>query len=1126
MTKYIHRLSLVIGLQRSAVLASALVLTPTALYAQQEKHNISGTVRSSSGETLIGVSIRLLGTSRGTITDHNGRFSLTAQLGDSIQLSSVGMHTQTIRITKPLMSITMREDRHQIDEVVVTGYQKIRSRVYTGAATSVKMKQIHLEGVQDISRMLEGRVPGLSIQNISGTFGAAPRINIRGGASILGNVQPLWVIDGAVYEDLVHLSLDQLASGDAATLISSAVAGLNASDIEDIQVLKDASATSIYGARALNGVIVVTTKSGHRESPLKVQYSSEQTMRLRPSYRQYDLLNSQETMGIYQEMQDKGYFNLSNTLYGRRSGVYYLLNHDLSTFDTQTGAYLLANTAEARRSFLERHERANTDWFKELFTLNPTTSHTISFSAGGKHSATYASVGFFYDGGWTIADQVQRLTANLKNTFYINDKLQVTLSGQGNIRQQKAPGTLPQRKNTTIGVFERDFDINPFNYALSTSRTLLSTDRYRNNWAPFNIHDEYAANKMDINVLDFKAQLEASYKITPSLEARALFSTRQAQTSTRHDVEEGSNQVLAYRAMETNAVARTNTYLYTDPEHPEELPLSPLPHGGILNKNETSLSSYLVRLALDYDKQLGRHNLKAFGFTELRTATRNETPFTGYGIQYDRGRQIYTNPIIFSKLSGEGSQYFSDVHRYDRGLTFSGSVTYGYDSRYIAHALINFEGSNASGKNSRSQWLPTWNVGGKWNIDKEAFFQPSDLLSALSLRMSYGLTAKMNEEAVNANSVYQGLQTSPRVYADRENAIRILHLENRDLTWEKMYELNVGIEASLLSNRLRATIDLYQRNAFDLIDLVRSSGIGGQYYKYANFGDMRTQGLELSLSSENIRGAFSWNSTFTLSLMNQKITRLLNTPNALDLVAGRGRGNLVGFPKGALFSYNFQGLNAYGLPSFDFGLYPINRGEEAQIYGADFSDTQYTKSYLTYHGPIEPQIIGGLSNTFKYKGWELSLFITAQAGNKIRLNPTFDPTFGDLNVFSGMWRNRWLNPGDELRTDVPTIPSMDLSNSLGRENVERAYSTYNYSQVMVADGSFVRLKHVALGYSLPEGLIRKVHLSSAKIQASMTNPFLIYSDKRLRGQDPEYYRSGGVSLPTPQQFTLSLQLGF
>ena len=556
-----------------------LLALPLEALAQQGGQ-VTGIVRSSRGEAVIGASVRLVGTAQGTLTDSLGRFTITARIGDTLLLTSVGMQAKRVKIQSARLTITLEEDNKLIEDVVVTGYQKIRNRVYTGAASSVKMRDIHLEGTQDISRMLEGRVPGLSIQSISGTFGAAPRINIRGGASILGNVQPLWVIDGAVYEDLVRLSLDQLASGDAATLISSAVSGLNASDIQDIQVLKDASATSIYGARALNGVIVVTTKSGRRDTPLRVSYSTENSMRLRPSYSQYDLLNSQETMGIYEEMRQKGYFSLASSLYGRRGGVYHLLNKALSEYNPETGTYQLKNTPEARRAFLEEHERANTDWFRELFRLTPTTSHTVSFSAGGRSSATYASLGFFYDGGWTVADRVQRITANLKNTFYLGDRLQITLSAQGNVRSQNAPGTLPQRKNTTLGTFERDFDINPFNYALGTSRTLLPSERYRNNWAPFNIHQEYRSNHMDIGVLDFKAQAEASYKVSPHLEARALVSTRQAYTSMTHEISEQSNQVLAYRAMETPEVASSNIYLLRDPEHPERLPQVALPHGG------------------------------------------------------------------------------------------------------------------------------------------------------------------------------------------------------------------------------------------------------------------------------------------------------------------------------------------------------------------------------------------------------------------------------------------------------------------------------------------------------------------------------------------------------------------
>ena len=1109
-----------------------LVLVSLAAIAQSGDI-ITGTVKTEQGETLVGAYVNVVGTQIKAVTNAKGQFTINATPGQTLQVSYIGMAIRRVKITALSMDITLYDNSHQVDEVVITGYQNIRNRVYTGAATSVKMNDIKLEGIADVSRMLEGRVPGLSIQNISGTFGSAPRINVRGGASIIGNVQPLWVIDGAVYEDLVHLSIDQLASGDAVTLISSAVSGLNPADIQDIQVLKDASATSVYGARALNGVIVITTKSGRKNSPLRISYSTENTVRLKPRYTDFDLLNSQETMSLYQEMNDKGYFGISNSLYGRRSGIYYQLYKGISTINPATGTYYLPNTPDAKMDFLRKREYANTNWFDLLFTMKPITNHSITLSGGGKNTATYASIGFYYNGGWTIADNVRRLTANIKNTFYINDKLITTLTAQGNIRSQKAPGTMPQRKNNAIGTFERDFDINPFSYALGTSRTLRpynengSLEYYRNNWAPFNILNEYANNKMNINVLDFKLQGEATYRVNTDLAIKTLISTRQAYTTTTHEVYENSNVVQAYRANENPFVAQQNIYLVHDKDNPLLQPKVGLTHGGILNKTEASLKSFLARIAFDFDKRIDQHDVKAFAFTEIRSAVRTVNPFQGYGIQYDRGNQIYTNPLIFDKLINEGNSYFSLHKRNDRGVTFSFNGTYGYAGKYVFNMVFNCEGSNTSGKGARTLWLPTWNIGAKWNIDQEAFMKGNSTISRLALRASYGLTAKMNEEAINANSIFKGGIVNRYHFKDRENKLNILHLENRDLTWEKMYELNIGVESGLFNNRISTTLDVYQRNTFDLIDLVRTSGVGGQYYKYANFGDMRTRGIELGVHTKNIvTETFNWSTSLTLSAMNQKITRLLNTPNAFDMVAGRGRGNIVGYPRGSLFSFNFQGLNNNGLPTFDFGLYPSSQGEYSNIAGADFLDTQYAKSYLLYHGPIEPQVIGGLSNTLKYKDWELSFFVTMQAGNKIRLNPTFDPEFGDLNVFSKSYYNRWLNPGDELKTDIPVLPSQELIAKVGKENIERAYNTYNYSQKMVADGSFVRMKNISLGYNIPDKFLKKMKLHTMNLRLNITNPFLIYSDKKLKGQDPEYYKSGGVSLPTPKQYTLTLNIGF
>ena len=1108
------------------------MLFSTVCMAQQ-KMTVKGTVESVEGEPLPGATVKVLGTSTGAISDIDGLFTIEVKKGQTIEISFIGMKTQKIKVKGRTLKVVMQEDVSMMDEVVITGYQNIRNRVFTGASSSLKVNDIKMEGVADISRMLEGRVAGLSIQNVTGSFGSAPRINIRGGASIMGNVQPLWVVDGAVYEDLVSLTLDEIASGDAVTLISSAVAGLNTSDIEDIQVLKDASATSIYGARALNGVIVITTRTGRRNSPNRFTYAYELSMRDIPSYSNFDLLNSQESMSIYMEMEKKGYFSLQNALYGRRGGIFHQMYKAMSTVNPATGEYYMPNTFEAKKDFLKEREYANTDWFQELFTHKPIQSHTVTFSGGGENSASYASLGYYHDSGWTITDNVKRITANLKTTYFWGDKVRATLSAQGNMRKQTSPGTTPQRKNTTLGTFERDFDINPFNYALGTSRTLRprnafgELEYYRNNWAPFNILNEYANNYMETDVLGLKLQGDFSYRVNDKLELKALVSARQETSRNSHYIHENSNVVQAFRANENPFVAKENIYLLRNHQNELLQPEVVLSHGGIFNKTEISMSSYLGRFAADYNLKKGDHDIRAFGFAEIRSTDRKINPFQGYGIQYDRGNQIFSNPLVFDKLGKEGTGYFGLTELSDRGMTFSGNVTYGYAGKYIFNAVLNHEGSNIAGTGKGSRWLPTWNVGAKWNIDREDFMKQFAAISRLSLRASYGLTAKMNENAINSNAVFGNVIINRPNLQDKENGLEILHLENRDLTWEKMYELNVGVELGLFNNRISSTLDLFQRNSFDLIDLVRTSGVGGQYYKYANFGDLRTRGLEIAIHTKNILTQdFKWSTALTFSAMDQEITRLLNSPNAFEMVSGTGRGNILGYPRGSLFSFNFQGLNEDGLPTFDLGQYPSNQNAMSNITGADFTDSQYTKSYLIYEGPTEPKFIGGLSNTFNYKNWELSCFITMQAGNKIRLNPTFDPSFADLNVFSKNYYDRWLNPGDELITNVPVLPSQDMISLYGQENIVKAYNTYNYSQVRVADGSFVRMKNISLAYTLPKEISQRILLDNLSFRLNVMNPFLIYADKDLNGQDPEYYKSGGVSLPAPRQYTFTINVGF
>ena len=276
---------------------------------------VSGTVISSEdNEPIIGASIIVQGSKVGTVTDADGKFSLSVPNGKKVVISYIGMQAQTLN-PKANMKVVLTPNNATLNEVVVTGVSNMDRRMFTGAADQIKASDALIGGMADVSRSLEGRSAGVSVQNVSGTFGTAPKIHVRGATSIYGNSKPLWVVDGVVQEDITDISADALSSGDAETLISSAIAGLNSDDIESFQILKDGSATSIYGARAMSGVIVVTTKKG-RSGQAHVSYTGEFTSRLIPTYGQFNILNSQEQMGIYQEMQDKGWLNLSDVLNG------------------------------------------------------------------------------------------------------------------------------------------------------------------------------------------------------------------------------------------------------------------------------------------------------------------------------------------------------------------------------------------------------------------------------------------------------------------------------------------------------------------------------------------------------------------------------------------------------------------------------------------------------------------------------------------------------------------------------------------------------------------------------------------------------------------------------------------
>ena len=284
---------------------------------------ISGTVVDDMGESLPGVSVRFKEDATvGTVTDLDGHFQISIpEKAKTLIVSYIGMETKELPIKEGNIKITLSSDSQMLEEVVVTGMTKVDKRLFTGATDRLKAEDARLDGIPDVSRALEGRSAGVSVQNVSGTFGTAPKIRVRGATSIYGSSKPLWVVDGVVMEDAVEIDADDLSSGDAVTLISSAIAGLSADDIESFQILKDGSATSIYGARAMAGVVVITTKRG-QAGVSRINYTGEFTSRLKPNYDNFNIMGSQEQMGVYNEMAEKGWLIFSDTYRASNSGVY------------------------------------------------------------------------------------------------------------------------------------------------------------------------------------------------------------------------------------------------------------------------------------------------------------------------------------------------------------------------------------------------------------------------------------------------------------------------------------------------------------------------------------------------------------------------------------------------------------------------------------------------------------------------------------------------------------------------------------------------------------------------------------------------------------------------------------
>jgi len=1074
---------------------------------------VRGKVTDISGSPLPGAAVTVRDTTAGVVTGIDGGYIIKVSKGKNvIEFSFLGMESQVFTIDRSQeLNVVLKESARSIEEVVITGYQTVDKRTFTGSVARLDSSRLQQIGVPDVSRMIQGTVAGVAVENVSGTFGSKVKIRIRGSSSISGNQEPLWVVDGIVLEDPVDVNPNQLYSGDPATMLSSAISGLNPNDIEEIQILKDASATAMYGTQAVNGVIVITTKKGKKGS-ISVNYDGNYTMLFKPSIYDFNVMNSKERMEFSEEQNAKNLIDFSDL--NREYGAFGKLLADLAAKDPAQGSTWLDDFEENVR----KYKLNNTDWFDVLFRNSLIQEHSLSISSGNDKAQYYFSGSYYNDNGQTIGQFANRYTANMRANFAVSNRLTIGAILSGSVRDQLIFGA--SESETENGITTREYDVNPYNYAINTSRAMRPYDDngrleyYKKDFAPFNILNEIRNNYINVGAIDLKLQSDIGYKFSPDLSYQGIYSARYSSTGLEHIITENSNYAESYRASYNEEIRQQNSRLYNDPDDDDQNPVSVLETGGLLIPVTTTANFYTMRNSLNWKPALqGKHYFDVLAGTEFRRKVYTDTEFTGWGFDVSKGRTAYPDyRAIKRDLLIDGKAYYrSDVYRYN-DVAFYSNLAYSYKTLYNVSFSIRSDGSNRLGKSQRFRFLPTWVVGASWNIQEENFFKGITVIDFLKLRASYGLRG--NVGGLGSPSLLAYYRSTTRFDGnDNERVIDIFSPENTDLQWEKEYMFNAAVEIGIF-NRHSASVEYYHRYNFDLIGDVETSRISGFPTKFVNFADMRNQGVDITLNTTNLTTQrMKWNTIFTIGYNKNTILKAYFNPTVNELTVYEGAA-LEGRPVNGLYSFRFAGLNTDGEPRF----YDKN-GNRTLIIDQFSRDI----GMLKYEGPRDPVATGGLTNSFSYKDLELSFLITYSYGNKIRLRSIFAYYYDDVQALDKDLVYRWQVPGDENYTSIPVVLDKEQRDRLTSNNQAPA-TFYNRSDIRVADGSFARLRNITLSYNLRGNLLQKAKIKGAQLQIQGQNLYL-WADPRLNGQDPEAITTG-ISIPAPTSVSMGVKLNF
>ncbi|PWS30150.1 SusC/RagA family TonB-linked outer membrane protein [Pedobacter paludis] len=1080
----------------------------------QKKIRLTGKITDEKNQAIPGVSIQEVGEKNVTSTDENGNYVLLVNDNGSVRYQYIGYKAEVKAVNVKagtdvfVYNVKLQEAAQGLDDVVVTGYQNIAKRDFVGALSSVKMEDIKVAGTNQIDKLLQGQLPGVAVSNSSGLVGSKPKVRVRGTSTLLGNQEPVWVVDGIIQEDPIPFDYQQLNSLTPGTsddaiknLVGSTVAFLNVDDIQDITVLKDATSTAIYGVKAANGVIVITTKKG-RVGKTAVNYSTNFTTSQRPNYGMFNLMNSKERIDVSREIYARGLqFEVTPDPVS-----YEGLSSDL--FDKKI-------TQEQFVAGVNKLETNNTDWFGLLFQAPVSQTHSLSLSGGSDKTTYYSSIGILSDKGNTKGNEQTRYTASININSTLTDHLKVGFKLNG-------------AKSTTDGFF----GVDPFNYAFNTSRTIPV---YGDNGLPyFYTSPNTGSGAFRYNVLNELAESGNTNKLT-TVNASANLEYKFLKLFTFQSLlGYGYNQTngATYSTERTNAITQLRGFEYgTAVPNSVDYLASRIPVGGVYNSFAVNNQTTTFRNTLAFNKSLrnNKDGLNVMVGQEIRSSKYDGLKQTNYGYMPDRGQSfaqlppttVNTGVTLVNGLLANTIPTITD--RISNYVSYFGTATYNFNQKYVVNANIRTDASNRFGQYANHRFLPVWSIGGKWNIAEENFLSNVGWLNQLSARVSFGFQGNVAEN-FSPDLVAQIPSGAASVNPISGDPILLIKsLAYKDLRWERNKTLNLGLDFAFLKNRISGSFEYYKKAGFDVIVQKTIPLEYGLLSMPVNAGDITNKGFEFTLNLFPVKTRnFEWGVNFNTA----KVVNNVQESGIISLTSWQSAvsGGLYkkGSPATGIWSFDFAGLDAQtGKPLFN-GLNVATNPEAA---------TDVTKA-LVYSGQLDPKFTGGLGNNFRYKSFTLNTFFYISTGNVKRLAPLYTSVRATTSApypfqnLSAELNNRWRQPGDEAFTIIPSLPSANsvALNQIpvpGSTGTFSPYQLYDYSNTRIVDASFIRLRNLALGYLVPSDKIKRIGLKSCQIQASVSNLFYI-ADKRLNGQDPEV---NGNSLPIPRTYSLSLNIG-